>query len=353
MPNAKNPTRRGFEKRPTRRYVRALLKECRAALGGAWGIRRGGVTNSGQHQAAVQMLRAFHTGLGGYWSKKRASMMRSAQMPMQSLSTSCRWVITLEASMVLLCLAGAGCSASPAPTAQYNVASETKPVETSSAEGPKPERGVVEQPNWIKTEKTDPMDRTKEIVVRTSAIGQSSGTLVMRFKGKNLDVYVDTGKIVNDESASVRVKFDDAAPMRQTWTRSTDYKAVFSPDPFGLLTRLRLSKQFYIEYPPYQKVPDTIMFNVAGLSAALPQDEMAVQKKKYDDNNAARAALRARILLHVHQCSQESFAPPGQWCWSDPNDEMYKNDVVPFATKEEAVRDAMRMASMGLAFKRP
>jgi len=217
------------------------------------------------------------------------------------------------------------------------------------------------------------MDGTKEVVVMTSAIGQSSGTLIIRFKGKKLDVYVSTDEIVDDESASVRVKFDDAAPVRQTWTRSTDYKAIFSPDPFGLLTRLQLSNKFYIEYHPYQRVPDAIIFNVAGLSAALPQGETAIRKKKhdddntagaalrapvkkeYDDNGAAGAELRARILPHIHACSQQRYNGdllfPGQWCWTDP-DGRFNRDGTPFATKEEALRDAMRMAREGQAFTR-
>jgi len=247
--------------------------------------------------------------------------------------------------MVLLCLTSAACSSSPTP-AQPPVASEAKPTETRAAE----------PTNWFKSEKSDPMDGTKEIVVMTSAIGQSSGTLIIRFKGDNLDVYVNTDEIIDDESASVRVKFDDAAPVRQTWTRSTDYKAMFSPDPFGLLTRLQLGSKFYIEYRPYQRVPDTIIFNVTGLSAALPQAEMAAHKRKHDDSSAAGAALRERILPHVHECSQRGYDGgsflPGQWCWTDPMDTQFNHDGTPFATKEEAVRDAMRMARMGLAFTR-
>jgi hypothetical protein len=248
--------------------------------------------------------------------------------------------------MVALCLTTAACSSSPTPSAQPPIAGEAKPAEAPAAEST----------NWFKSEKSDPMDGTKEIAVMTSAMGQPSGTLIIRFKGKKLDVYVNTDEIVDDESASVRVKFDDAAPVRQIWTRSTDYKAIFSPDPFGLLARLQLSNKFYIEYRPYQRTPDTIIFNVTGLSAALPQAEMAIQKKKHDENNAAEAALRARILPHVHECNEKVYdaGPPflGPWCWTDPNDILYNHDSTPFATKEEAVRDAMRMARDGLAFTR-
>jgi hypothetical protein len=174
--------------------------------------------------------------------------------------------------------------------------------------------------------------------------------------GKKLDVYVNTPEIVDDESASVRIKFDDGAPTRQTWSRSSDYHAVFSPDPLGLLTRLQGATRFYIEYKPYQRVPETIIFNVAGLSSVLPQEEMALLKKKQDDIKAADAALRARVLLHVHECRQRkndgSLMYPGQWCWSDPNTDVYRSDLIPFHNKEEAVRNAIETARTGVVFKK-
>ena len=129
---------------------------------------------------------------------------------------------------------------------------------------------------------------------------------------------------------------------------NTDYKAIFSRDPFGLLLRVKESAEFYIEYRPYQRVPDTIIFKVAGLSAELPPLEMALQKRKYDDNNAATAVLRARILPHVRECRLS----PGRWCWADPNDVLLNRDSTAFDTREEAVRYAMQMAQAGVAFAR-
>jgi hypothetical protein len=198
------------------------------------------------------------------------------------------------------------------------------------------------------------MDGTRQVMLVASATDTPVGSLVVRFTGKKLDVYVITSDIVDDENASIRIKFDDEAPVRQTWNRSTDYKAVFSPRPFELLKMMRTSHKFYLEYQPYQRVPDTIAFSLDGLSDVLPSAEMAALDKKDDDERAADAALRARILPYVHECSRlDSHG----WCWSDPDSPVYSGDHYegsvgyPFRTKEQALADAKHAARMGVYFK--
>jgi hypothetical protein len=256
--------------------------------------------------------------------------------------------IIVAVTSSVLCLTAVGCSSAPiSNTPAPSVATQLKPLETGSSE----------PTNWVKTETISQMDGTKEILLMTSAIGRPGGFLVVRFKGRKLDVYVNTGDMVDDESSSVRIKFDDGAPVRQTWTRSTDYKAVFSPYPLDLLTRLQLSNKFFLEYRPYQRVPDTIAFNAAGLAAVLPQTEMDVLRKKSDNDAAAIAALKARVQRNIHECEEKNLLDellfPGQWCWTDPNNALYDHEGTPFPTKEEALSDAMDKARMGLAFKKP
>jgi hypothetical protein len=235
---------------------------------------------------------------------------------------------------VVVALSIIGCSSTPK--------SQSSPMLAAKATATADE----EPSNWYKTERIDPMDRIKEIMLTTNAIDHV-GILVVRFQGKKLDVYVNTDEILDKEG--VRIKFDDGAPIKQTWNRSTDYKAVFSPEPFGLLTKLQRSNKFYLEYQPYERVPATIIFDVTRLSAVLPTFEMAALQKKVDDNNAATAALRARILPYVHMCvDQQAF--PGQWCYTG-DEPAFTNDSTPFPTKEEAIKSALESARAGVAFK--
>jgi len=231
-----------------------------------------------------------------------------------------------------------GCSSSTAPKAEPSPAAETKAAPPADKAGS----------NWVKDEKSNVMDNTKEITMATSAVGDQGGTLLIRFKGKQLDAYVSTKEIVDDERAGVRIKFDDGEPMKQVWGRSTDYRAVFSPDPVALIARLEKSKKFYLEYRPYQKTAQTIIFDVAGLEPLLPQAEMAEHKKKWDQNNAANAALRARMLQYIHPCKEE----PKKWCWVDSTGGVIANEEsAPWDTREQALQNALELKRLGLNFK--
>ncbi len=84
-------------------------------------------------------------------------------------------------------------------------------------------------------------------------------------KGK-LEAYVTTREMVGGEA--VRLKFDDGVPVRQNWSRSDDYKGLFSPNPRQFVADLVKSKKFYFEYSPYEKIPDTVLFTSEGIQAA-------------------------------------------------------------------------------------
>ena len=123
---------------------------------------------------------------------------------------------------------------------------------------------------WEFSEKVNEMDGT------TTSIASLDGELIIRCHGESLrtnllcdggqlDAYLLTNDIIDDESPSVRVRFDNGQPSRQTWSRSTDYKAMFAPRPRQFVADLIKSTDFFIEYPPYQKMPETIRIHVKGL----------------------------------------------------------------------------------------
>jgi hypothetical protein len=91
--------------------------------------------------------------------------------------------------------------------------------------------------------------------------------------GGKLDAYVVTDDIVR-EYPTVRVRLDDGRPVSQNWYRSDDYKAMFSPDPHGLVTQLMKGKELFIEYPPYERIPETLDFPVKGLTESVDAPDM-------------------------------------------------------------------------------
>jgi len=91
--------------------------------------------------------------------------------------------------------------------------------------------------------------------------------------GGKLDAYVVTDDIVR-EYPTVRVRLDDGRPVSQNWYRSDDYKAMFSPDAHGFVTQLMKGKELFIEYPPYERIPETLDFPVRGLAESVDAPDM-------------------------------------------------------------------------------
>ncbi len=165
-----------------------------------------------------------------------------------------------------------------------NVASPTN-VSTTPARTPS---AKPLESSWRIDESTNSMDGIKTTVLSN---GHGDASIFIRFRGKRLDAYVTTPEMVGHDDTSVRVRFDDGKPISQVWSRSEDYHGLFSPDARWFVAKLQKSKKFYIEYHPYEKVPETLSFDVAGFvvpKALLDahdkqrQQERAAWQKKFD-----------------------------------------------------------------------
>jgi hypothetical protein len=174
--------------------------------------------------------------------------------------------------------------------------------------------------------------------------------MTIRCAKHKTEAYVDTETIL--DNGNVRVKFDESSPMRQTWGKSTDDKALFAPDAITFARTLTKTKTFLLEFTPFQEGTRTISFDVTKLDEKLGKVSDACNWEAVDRSRAqakiADAQLRARLVQYVHPCADQEI---GKWCWSDPNDALFYNDNGYSPTKEGALADAMRSARWGLAFK--
>lgn len=174
-------------------------------------------------------------------------------------------------------------------------ASLSAPPQSFSSPPPQPSRN-----NWRVDASTNSMDGA-----RTTVFDDECGdhSIFIRFKGRQLEAYVTTPEMVGHDDTSVRVRFDDGKPNGQEWSRSEDYHALFSPNPRWLVTRLQASKKFYIEYHPYEKVPETLSCDVAGL--AVPKDLLDAYDKQHQQE---RAAWQKRFDACMEEQRQSSLA---------------------------------------------
>jgi hypothetical protein len=130
---------------------------------------------------------------------------------------------------------------------------------------------------WSVDEKVNAMDNTKTTLLSLQSqdevqgyIGSNAAYLIIKCEKGKADAYVSVHTAIQheygSESYGVRVKFDDAAPVRQHWIGSTDGTALFSPSPRQFVKQLEEAKVFLFEFTPFEKTATTVRFNVGGLS---------------------------------------------------------------------------------------
>lgn len=79
---------------------------------------------------------------------------------------------------------------------------------------------------------------------------------------------------------TVRVRLDDNKPATQSWTESTDRKALFSSNAVALAKKIASSKRMIFEFTPFNSNTVTVIFNVEGLSVLLPEIAETCKLKK-------------------------------------------------------------------------
>jgi hypothetical protein len=134
---------------------------------------------------------------------------------------------------------------------------------------------------WEVTQKTNPMDGTKEAYLSLDAsneiagfIGSQRPTLTIQCKKHRPEVVVNVGMPLQSEygeydTYKVRVKFDDSQPIAQRWTGATNNEAAFSQNPKQLVRQLSQSNTFLFEFTPFEKAETTVTFSVSGLKGKL------------------------------------------------------------------------------------
>jgi hypothetical protein len=91
---------------------------------------------------------------------------------------------------------------------------------------------------------------------------------------KNIDVYVKSGMQSSvegtDNNHTVRIRYDDAAPVKQHWHDSLDGQALFAPSGAPIAKKLLTSKAFAFEFTPFNASDIQVAtFDVHGLREAI------------------------------------------------------------------------------------
>ena len=209
---------------------------------------------------------------------------------------------------------------------------------------------------WTRSESTNRLDGTKRALLVTFANQGMSGQLAIRCNSGKTEVFVWADQII--EESPVRIKLDDATPVRQSWSRAESYDALFAPNGAALARQLSKHNTFLIEVKPLDKLPEVLEFDLRGLdqnisyvaeacnwaAADRVKDQARAQAEQV---TKALAELRKIVSFSVKPCSEFM----GRWCWYDPNESFWRYGSAPKDTQKLAIDDALEKARANMAFK--
>jgi len=129
--------------------------------------------------------------------------------------------------------------------------------------------------HWMQSiETASVMDNKHSISISTmaqNAINTASWTdqpeLVIGCNEGKFELRIKTEAITR--SGSVRIKFDDKPPVNQRWQESTNYRALYAPNPRQLAEQLKSTSYFAFEFGEFQAGKYVFIFDVRHLDEHL------------------------------------------------------------------------------------
>ncbi len=150
----------------------------------------------------------------------------------------------------------------------------------SSASGQRPTPRPSTDP-WEVTASRSAKSVTLELAALNTAPGpvfEVRPVLLVRCQDTELEVFVATGVVLDSDDSvmtSVRIRWGTEAPEETRWSRSTDHRSAFAPDPKAFLKRLLSNPDLRLEVRPSGRAPQLIRFNARRLERHMPKVEAA------------------------------------------------------------------------------
>lgn len=135
--------------------------------------------------------------------------------------------------------------------------------------------------DWQSSFGTSAFDDSKTVTLSLLADNPVDGwlttytpSLYLRCQEHKLDAYINVGMQINVEeglfqSATVRVRFDSEEEQDMVAAESTDGKALFLPDPSGIINSMLNHNKMTFGFIPFNASPVVTTFNLTGLSGVI------------------------------------------------------------------------------------
>jgi hypothetical protein len=192
----------------------------------------------------------------------------------------------------------------PTPdTAEFNVASwVTIDGETLD---------TISRP-WRVTQKKSEMDdkTTTSLILSADHPLEPGKFMSIRCVGGRTELLVGLEGMVQSEgnSTAVRYRFDDGKPISEQWLESTDYHAIFAPNPEALARRIATAKRFRLEYEEFHGGNATVGFRTGRLAELLPQIAAACHWQTDEQKHAVVAQQHQAYVAKQQREVDKVFA---------------------------------------------
>jgi type VI secretion system protein VasI len=111
--------------------------------------------------------------------------------------------------------------------------------------------------------------RSEERVNRYGRLDRAS--LVIRCLENETNFYINADEFLGSDGIRVTIRIDDAKAVTNSWSISTDHKAMFAGDAIGLSRKLLGKSSLTVRFTPYSESPVTLKFDVTQLDKHLPK----------------------------------------------------------------------------------
>jgi hypothetical protein len=169
----------------------------------------------------------------------------------------------------------AAAQTSPAPAAARHVPAPLPAAETE------PTIESAPSPSWVGARRaTWGRDGSKTIAFELAArkdvgvwMKSVRPVLIVRCLSRTTEVFVATGSAASIEqeadSHAVRLQFDDAAPVVESWSDSVSSQELYAPDGVTFARRLAQARTVRFGFTPYNAPPVVAEFDVRGFDEII------------------------------------------------------------------------------------
>jgi hypothetical protein len=184
-----------------------------------------------------------------------------------------------------------------------------------------------EHPTWIvQAPKVNPVDGSRDQILVLHAEGRPQIAIVLAFhngrlyQGDICGVRIDVDGFVTTEGSNVRLRFDDGKISEGQWAGTDSHESLFpSGYQVAFLKNLMSHTKLAFEFSLYEGAPQTVTFNIAGLSDVMKTNSLIVAETSKPHKSECDPAYPGQCvkIVRAQDIHNESSCVSRGFDWQD------------------------------------